>query len=61
MSVKELVIEKIKEMPESSSFEEIEERIHFMSGIQKAIDSVDSGKSLSTDQVRQKIKEWSTK
>ncbi len=61
MSIKELVIEKIKEMPESSSFEEIEERIHFMSGIQKAIDSVDSGKSLSTDQVRQKIKEWSTK
>ena len=61
MSVKELVIEKIKEMPESSSFEEIEERVHFMSGIQKAIDSVDSGKSFSTDQVRQKIKEWSTK
>ena len=61
MSIKELVIEKIKEMPESSSFEEIEERIHFMSGIQKAIDSVDSGKSLSTGQVRQKIKEWSTK
>ncbi len=61
MSVKELVIEKIKEMPESSSFEEIEECIHFMSGIQKAIDSVDSGKSFSTDQVRQKIKEWSTK
>jgi hypothetical protein len=61
MSIKELVIEKIKEMPESSSFEEIEERIHFISGIQKAIDSVDSGRSLSTDQVRQKIKEWSTK
>ena len=61
MSIKELVIEKIKEMPESSSFAEIEERIHFMSGIQKAIDSVDSGKSFSTDQVRQKIKEWSTK
>ena len=60
MSVKELVIEKIKEMPESSSFEEIEERIHFMSGIQKAIDSIDSGKSVSTDEVRQKIKEWST-
>ena len=47
-------------MPESSSFEEIEERIHFMSGIQKAIDSIDSGKSVSTDEVRQKIKEWST-
>ena len=60
MSIKELVIEKIKEMPESSSFEEIEERIHFMSGVQKAIDSIDSGKSLSTDQVRQKIKEWTT-
>ena len=60
MSVKELVIEKIKEMPESSSFEEIEKRIHFMSGVQKAMDSIDSGKSLSTEQVRQKIKEWST-
>ena len=61
MSIKELVIEKIKEMPESSSFEEIEERIHFMSGVEKAMDSVDSGNGLSTDQVRQKIKEWSIK
>lgn len=61
MSIKELVIEKIKEMPETSTFEEIEERIHFMSGVQKAIDSVDSGKSYSTDQVRKKIKEWTTR
>ena len=61
MSIKKLVIEKIKEMPESSSFEEIEERIHFMSGVQKAIDSIDSGKSLSASQVRQKIKEWTMK
>lgn len=61
MSIKELVIEKIKEMPESSSFEEIEEHIHFMSGVQKAMDSIDSGKSLSTDQVRRNIKKWSTK
>ncbi|MCG8527035.1 MAG: hypothetical protein MI748_11675 [Opitutales bacterium] len=61
MSIKELVIEKIKEMPETSTFEEIEERIHFMSGVQKAVNSVDSGKSYSTDQIRNKIKEWTTK
>jgi len=61
MSVKELVIEKIREMPETSTFEEIEERIRFMSGVQKAINSIDSGKGISTDQVRNKIIEWTTK
>ena len=61
MSVKELVIEKIREMPETSTFEEIEERIRFMSGVQKAINSIDSGKGISTDQVRNKITEWTTK
>ncbi|MDD4347731.1 MAG: hypothetical protein PHF70_01390 [Opitutales bacterium] len=61
MSIKELVIEKIREMPETSTFEEIEERIRFMSGVQKAINSIDSGKGISTDQVRNKIIEWTTK
>lgn len=61
MTVKEIVIEKIKELPDDVTWDEIEERILFVSGILKAVKSMDNGQGVPKEQVKEKIKKWVSK
>lgn len=61
MSVKEIVIEKIRELPDDATWEEIEEKIRFIAGVQKAMKSMDNGQGVPKEQVKGKIKEWVSK
>lgn len=43
MSPKELVLQSIKDLPEGVSWQELEERVHFLSAIEKACEEVRNG------------------
>ena len=61
MSTKELAIKTIQDLPENATWEDIEERIRFIAGVQKAMNSLDEGKGIPIDEVEAMIEEWSSK
>jgi hypothetical protein len=61
MSIKEIVINTLEELPETASWEDIEEKIRFMAGVQKSMNSLDAGKGLPLEEVEAMLEEWSTK
>ncbi len=61
MSNKELAIKTIQNLPETASWEEIEEQIRFIAGVQQAMDSLDAGKGYPIDEVEAMVEEWSSR
>ncbi len=58
MSVKEMVMEQIREMPDDASPEDIQEKLHFILGVRQAMNSMDKGHGSSKDAVKAKIPQW---
>ncbi|RYD43960.1 MAG: hypothetical protein EOP85_09745 [Verrucomicrobiaceae bacterium] len=58
MSTKELAMETIRDLPENTSWREIEERIHFLAAIEKARDEVRRGEVVPHEDVRNLLGEW---
>ena len=61
MSTKELAMETIRELPEDASWQEIEERIHFLSAIEKARGEVRRGEVIPHDEARNLLNGWISK
>lgn len=55
---KEIALRTIKKLPESASWEDIEERINFVVGVRKGLRELDEGQDIPHDQVRQEFVEW---
>ncbi|MDP4997265.1 MAG: hypothetical protein NWQ16_13685 [Akkermansiaceae bacterium] len=51
MSTKELAMESIRDLPEDASWEQIEERIHFLAAIEAAREDVKSEKVMPHSEV----------
>jgi DNA mismatch repair ATPase MutL len=60
MSVKELAIQTMQELPEDASWQEVEERIHFMMEIEKARQQVKDGDVVSHSEVKSSLEQWIT-
>ena len=58
MSTKELAMETIKGLPDNASWQEIEERIHFLAAIEKARGEVRSGEVVPHDEVGKLLEKW---
>ena len=52
MTVKEIAIDRIRDLPDDATWEEIEEKIRFIAGVQKAMKSMDNGKGVPKEQVK---------
>ena len=61
MSIKEQALQTIKELPETADWEEIKERINFVSAIRKGLDELDSGKGIPVEEIENELKTWITK
>jgi hypothetical protein len=46
MTVKEIAINTIKDLPENATWEDIKERIEFITGIRKGLKELDEGKGI---------------
>lgn len=58
MTTKEIAIKSIQELPENTTWEEIQERINFVAGIRKGLGELDQGKGIPHERVREEFKEW---
>ena len=61
MSTKELALQTIQELPDTVSWEEIEERIHFLAAIERGREEIRSGKVIPHETVKESLQEWVTK
>lgn len=60
MSTKELAMETIRGLPEDASWEQIEERIHFLAAIETAREEVKTGKIVPHAEVSDLLHSWIT-
>ena len=61
MKTKELAIEKIRELPDEATWEDIKERIDFIAGVRKGLSELDEGKYFDHDEIKKELKEWISK
>ena len=61
MSTKELVIEKVREMPEEASFAEILEELAILAAIQEGKDDIPAGRFVSHEEMKKQVASWTAK
>ncbi len=58
MTTKEIALKTIEQLPETASWEDIQERINFIVGVRKGLRELDEGQGIPHDQVRQDFAAW---
>jgi hypothetical protein len=58
MTIKEIAIRSIEELPEGATWEDIQERINFMAGVRKGLRELDQGKGIPHEKIREEFREW---
>ncbi|GKT06699.1 hypothetical protein [Desulforhabdus sp. TSK] len=58
MTIKEIAIKSIEELPEDATWEDIQERINFMAGVRKGLRELDQGKGIPHEKIREEFREW---
>jgi predicted transcriptional regulator len=61
MSTKEVALASIQELPESASWEDIEERIRFLAAIEKGRQDIRAGRVVPHEEVRKQLDQWLTR
>jgi predicted transcriptional regulator len=58
MSTKELALDMIRDLPEDASWQDIEERLHFVAAVERGREEVRQGRVVPHEEVRALLKEW---
>jgi len=58
MTSKDLAIKTIQELPDSATWEDIEERVRFLAAIDKGLADVRAGRVVPHDEVKESLREW---
>ncbi len=58
MTVKEIAIKSIQQLPPDATWEDIQERIHFVAGVRKGLRELDEGEGMVHEKVRRDSVEW---
>jgi len=58
MMGKDMPIKTIQELPDSATWEDIEERVRFLSGIDKGLADIKAGKVVAHEDVKESLKQW---
>ena len=53
MTSKEIALKTIEQLPESASWEDIQERINFIVGVRKGLSELDAGQGIPHDKVKE--------
>ena len=57
-SVKDSILDVIKNLPDDASYDDIMEALYVNQKIDKGIEQLDNGESLSIEQLRERFKKW---
>lgn len=58
MTIKEKMIKAVQALPDDASIEDAMERLLFLAKIEKGLQQADTGKTVSHDQVKEKMAKW---
>jgi predicted transcriptional regulator len=58
MNCKKIAIKTIQELPDSATWTDIEERIHFLAAIDKGLTDIKEGKIIPHKEVKESLKKW---
>ena len=58
MTVKEIAIKTIHQLPDDASWEDIQKRIDFVAGVRKGLRELDEGKGIAHQKVKEEFSEW---
>jgi predicted transcriptional regulator len=58
MTAKDLAIKTIQELPDSATWEDIEDRLRFLAGIDRGLADVKAGRVVPHEEVRESLREW---
>ena len=58
MTIKEKMIKAVQALPDDASVEDAMERLLFLAKIEKGLQQADAGKTVSHDQVKEKMAKW---
>lgn len=58
MTAKETAILTIQNLPDNSTWEEIQERINFVAGVRKGLQELEEGKGIPHHNVEREFAEW---
>jgi predicted transcriptional regulator len=61
MTTKDLAIKTIQDLPDSATWEDIEERVRFLAAIDKGRADIKAGRVVPHEQVKESLKEWLSK
>ena len=61
MTNKENAIKTIQDMPDSVTWDDIEERIHFLAAIDKGLADVRAGRVIPHKDVKESLQQWLSK
>jgi len=60
MSSKEIVKELLEKLPEEASLTDIAQEIEFVAGIREGVAELDRGESVTSDQLRERLRSWTS-
>lgn len=60
MTIKEIAMETIRQLPEDATWDDIQERINFVAGARKGLLELDEGKGIPYKKVKEEFAEWLT-
>lgn len=58
MTIKEIAIKTIEQLPEDATWDDIQERINFVAGVRKGLRELDEGNGIPHEKVREEFGEW---
>jgi hypothetical protein len=58
MTVKEIAIKTIGQLPEDATWEDIQKRINFVAGVCRGLRELDEGKGIAHQKVNEEFLEW---
>ena len=61
MTNKELVIRKVRELPDNASLDDIAEEIAILAAIREGEKAADEGRVISHEEVKRQVKQWLSK
>jgi len=61
MTTKDMAIKTIQDLPDSATWEDIEEHVRFLAAIDKGLADIKAGKVIPHEQVKESLKEWLSK
>lgn len=58
MTTKEIAVKSITELPDSVTWEDIEERVRFMAAVDRGLEDIKQGKVIPHEEVKASLEKW---